>query len=389
MLDAVVRRLAMPVDAKAEVVRPCKQNGRPPSVSVFIPCYNYGHYLTQCVNSVLDQKGVRVDILIIDDASSDGSDQIVRQLGVQDSRIRTICHTVNQGNVATCNEGIAQCIGDYSVLLSADDLLTPGCLERAIALMEEYPSVGFTYGSAIEFTDANIPPARTTARSWIIWQGRDWLMQRCKTGENAVKSPEVVIRTSLIQKIGGLRADLPHAADFEFWMRAAVVSDVGYVAGADQAYYRIHANNMNHAKFSILDDFSQRLNAFDAVFRERSCFLEDPYSMSETAHRALAQSALNQGIRDTAHRALARSVFSRAVGSYSHRAIRDEPAGTYSAFALKAWPDARQLSEWRILDKLSNENDRPPRLSLSLITRMAVRKTRTRFNIWRRKLTGV
>jgi glycosyltransferase involved in cell wall biosynthesis len=388
MLDTLLRRLLLPVNAKAEIVRPSRQNGRCPSVSVFIPCYNYGRYLTQCVNSVLDQQDVRVDVLVIDDASSDGSDQIVRRLGAQDPRIRTICHTANRGHTATFNEGIEQVTGDYAVLLSADDLLTPGCLMRATTLMEEYPSVGFTYGFPIEFTDGSLPPARTTVKSWTIWQGHDWIMQRCKAGSNALLCPEGVMRTSVLREIGGFRSHLPHSGDFEMWMRAATISDVGYIVGADQGYYRKHTYNFHHS-FSALDDFSQRLAAFDTVFSERSGLLKDPDSMRDAAHRAVARIALSQAIRDTAHRAIARSAFSRAIGAYSRGSVGDDPVGDYAAFALKAWPDARQLSEWRTLDKLLKASDSPPRLDLSLITRMAMRKLRARLWLWRRRWAGV
>jgi hypothetical protein len=329
-----------------------------------------------------------VDILVIDDASTDGSDQIVRGLGAQDTRIRTICHTENQGHIATYNEGLGQATGDYAALLSADDLLTPGCLARATSLMEEYPSVGLTYGFAIEFADGDLPAARTTAKSWVIWQGHDWLMQRCRAGGNALKSPEAVLRTSVLRKIGGFRTDLPHAADFELWMRAATVSDVGYVAGADQAYYRNHAHNMHRSVFDMIDDFSQRLTCFDVVFRECSGLLKDPHSMHDTAHRALARNALNQGIRDTGHRALAHSTLHHLARAYLRGAAGDESIGEYAAFALKAWPGAKQLREWRTLDRLINGSDNPPRLDPSLIKYMAARKLRSRFLEWRWKSTG-
>lgn len=377
----------MPVKAKATIVRPRQLNGRSPSVSAIIPCYNYGRYLAGCIDSVLVQRDVRIDVLVIDDASSDGSDQIVYQLGKQDTRIRTICHTQNQGAIATYTEGIAQAAGDYTVLLSADDLLTPGCLARATALMEEYPSVGFTYGAPIEFMDGELPAARTAAKSWIVWRGHDWIMQRCRAGGNALKSPEAVIRTSVLRNLGAVRADLPHAADFEAWMRAATVSDVGYVAGADQAYYRIHSNNM-HSGYDMIDDLSQRLASFDAIFDERSDLLDDSGSMRDTAHRVIARSALSQAIRDTEHRVLARSALGHAMRAHLRGAAGDEPINDYIAFALKAWPDARDLAEWRTLERLRDAHDGLPRLGPSLVAHMAIRKLGSRFREWRWRQVG-
>lgn len=389
MLDALVRRFVLPANVTAEIVRPGTLNGRRPSVSVIIPCYNYGRYLPQCVDSVLSQEGVSAEVIIIDDASSDGSDAVVRRLAANDPRVHATCHTVNKGHIATYNEGLAQASGEYTALLSADDLLTPGCLARATALMETYPAVGLVYGFPVDFTDTHVPAARTSPGSWIIWPGHQWLAYRCRVGRNIIRSPEVVLRTSVLRQIGGYKANLPHAADFELWMRTATVSDIGFVAGADQAYYRIHPSNMHQSMFDMLDDFSQRLASFDTIFSERSELLEDPERMRDMARLALARAALSQAVRDTAHRAIARSTMSRAVGAGALVAVGEEPVDGYAEFALKAWPDAKNLREWRTLHNLFTDSGNPPKLSPALITQMAARKATTRFRCWRKRVVGV
>lgn len=389
MLDALVRRFVLPANVKADVVRPGRLNGRRPSVSVIIPCYNYGRYLPQCVESVLSQEGVAAEVIVIDDASTDGSDAIVRQLAAGDARVHAICHTANMGHIATYNEGLAQVSGEYTALLSADDLLTPGCLARATALMEAYPAVGLAYGFPVDFTDTSRPAARTSPSSWIIWPGHQWLSYRCRVGRNIIRSPEVVLRTSVLREIGGYKTNLPHAADFELWMRTATVSDIGFVAGADQAYYRIHTSNMHQSMFDMLDDFSQRLASFDTIFSERAELLEDPETMRDMAHLALARSALSQAVRDTAHRAIARSSVSRAVGAGALVEVGDESVDGYAEFALRAWPEAKNLREWRTLHNLFPDSGRPPKLSPALITQMAARKARTRFRCWRKRVVGV
>ena len=373
MFNALMGRLASPWRADVRVDRPRRMSGPCPLVSVVIPCYNYGHYLSDCVKSVLDQPDVRVDVLIIDDASSDGSAEVVNRLATQDSRIRAICHDDNRGHIATYNEGLTQARGDYVVLLSADDLLTPGCLSRATALMEAHPSVGLAYGITVDFTGSEPPPARTAATNWIVWQGHSWFAHICKTGRNLLRSPEAVMRTTVLQQIGGYRADLPHAADFEMWMRAATVSDVGFVGGADQAYYRIHENNMHHSDFKVvLVDIAQRLRVFDAIFDERSSLLADVNLMRSAAHRALAHEALGY-----------------AISAYARGVANQEPIDDYVAFALSAWPDARRLGEWRELCRLRNMTDHRLRSDPSLIAREAVRDLRFRLRWWRRRWAGI
>src|SRR5687767_13819433 len=73
-------------------------------VDVVIPCYQYGHFLQDCVNSVLIQKDVQVKVLIIDDASSDNTLEIARNLAKRDSRVEVRRHLVNQGHINTYNE---------------------------------------------------------------------------------------------------------------------------------------------------------------------------------------------------------------------------------------------------------------------------------------------
>ncbi|KIX78669.1 hypothetical protein SF23_05285 [Streptomyces sp. MBRL 10] len=76
----------------------------------------------------------------------------------------------------------------------------------------------------------------------------------------------MVVRTALQRKVGGYDPELPHAGDIEMWMRLAAHADVGYVRGADQAFYRVHGNNMSTTDFGgQLDDLRQRLVAFTSV----------------------------------------------------------------------------------------------------------------------------
>ena len=87
-----------------------------------------------------------VDVLIVDDASPDDSAAVAYRLADEDPRVSVLVHPTNMGHIATYNDGLARAKGDYVVLLSADDAITPGSLARSTALMEAHPSVGFVYG---------------------------------------------------------------------------------------------------------------------------------------------------------------------------------------------------------------------------------------------------
>src|SRR3954452_6789000 len=92
------------------------------SVGVVVPCYRYGHFLQDAVDSVLDDPTLDVRVLIVDDASPDDSAERARELARRDPRIEVAVHPENRGHIATYNEGLLEwCDADYTVLLSADD----------------------------------------------------------------------------------------------------------------------------------------------------------------------------------------------------------------------------------------------------------------------------
>src|SRR6185437_11695937 len=188
-----------------------------PRVTVVVPCYNYGHFLPACVASALDQEGVDVDVIIVDDASPDGSAEIARRLAAADPRVSLIQHESNRRHLVTYNDGFRAATGTYLVQLSADDLLPKNSLVRAVAMLQAMPSLGFVYGYAAHFRGT--PPRATSAvRSWVTWSGRDWVAERCRSGYNVIQTTEVVMRASVVRDVGYYRLDLPHSGDLELWM---------------------------------------------------------------------------------------------------------------------------------------------------------------------------
>ena len=265
-------------------------------VSVVVPCYNYGHFLPDCVRSVLDQDGVDVDVLIVDDASPDGSAAVAHELAATEStaqpRVRVLAHPTNRGHIATYNEGLAAVDGEYVVLLSADDLLAPHSLVRSVALMQAHPEVGLVYGFSPAFGDTP-PPARDRVTSWSVWSGEEWLGQVCRRVSNPVATPEVVMRTALMRELVGYDARVPHAADLLLWLRAAARTAIGRVNGVDQAFYRKHGANMHVERYSgVVTDIEEKRRTFEILFEEDRPDLPGAQRLHATARRALAREAL-------------------------------------------------------------------------------------------------
>ena len=305
------------------------------SVSVVIPCYKYGHFLEEAVTSVLDdQAGVDVRVLIIDDASPDDSAEMARKIAARDPRVEVAVHATNKGNIATYNEGLLDWAdGDYTVLMSADDRLTPGALRRARDLLDARPSVGFVYGHALWIMDcAPLPTARTRVRGRSVWSGQWWLERRYRDAENPITSPEVVVRTSVQKRVGGYDARMPHAADLEMWLRLAANADVGFIRGVDQAYYRLHEQNMRKA-FSALMDLRERRLVFETVLERYRDSWPEATRLAELVRRALAREAV------------------WAAGcAYDRGGTGPDSVGELVAFALDCWPGVSRLPLYRSLE---------------------------------------
>jgi GT2 family glycosyltransferase len=337
---------------------------------VVIPCYNYGHLLSGCIGSVLSQAGVDVRAHVIDDASPDGSGEHAELIARSDSRIRVTRHRTNSGHIATYNEGLAAAEADYVVLLSADDLLAPGSLHRATAVMEANPRVGFVYGYSRYFDDpARLPaPGRARARSRVE-SGPKWIERRLRSGTNVISSPEVVVRTRLQQEVGGYRADLPHSGDLEMWLRLAARGDVGIVAGVDQAYYRVHAASMSRTSFAKeFDELRQRYAAFDTFLSESGDVLADPERSRRRMGRALAAAALWRA---------ARLQMSGAGDSTDAVSAMEE-------WALSVAPDAEGTPEFRALRRARRLGLRAPAHPTVLLTAARRRAARRRWATSRR-----
>ena len=270
-----------------------------PTVDVVIPCYRYGHFLRECVLSVLTQEGVNVRVLIIDDASSDGSADIANQLASENSGIEVLVHQANRGHIATYNEGIEWAGNKYFLLLSADDLITPGCLWRAISIMEQHPSISMTHGNEINLLpDGEVPDlaGQGCDGQWTVRPGLELIKELCHSAVNRIRTSTVVVRTDAQKAVGGYRQQLPHAGDLEMWLRLASVGEVAETPLV-QGIRRIHGVNMSTKEFGHpIADLRQLARAFDTFFRNEGQRLSNCHQLWGLSRSCLAERFLSKGV---------------------------------------------------------------------------------------------
>ena len=236
-------------------------------IDVVVPCYNYGRFLRQCVESVLEQSHRDLRVFIIDDASSDDTATICGELAARDSRVKIIRHTVNAGHIATYNEAIQLARGEYMLLISADDFILPEALERAVTILDAHPEIGLVCGSWVLY-HSDLPPPYPIYDVSFVGRGpvnSAVFMESLAIG-NFVSTPTAIVRTSVQKKLGGYRMDLPHAHDYEMWIRFALHSKVACIS-TPQAAYRRHTSNIS-LNYDVAADFSQCHHAFRLHYRE-------------------------------------------------------------------------------------------------------------------------
>ncbi len=303
------------------------------SIDVIVPCYNYGRFLASCVASIVSQTGCRTRALVIDDASTDATSVIARRLAGKHPQVEVISHSMNRGHIATYNEGIDRVSSDYLLLLSADDLLAQGALARSISLLEANPCLSFVYGRAVRFTGNDAPTAIAASEpSGVrIQSGRDFIRALCENPVNPVETATAVVRTSVQKQVGGYRPDLPHAGDYEMWLRLAAHGDIGNIE-AVQAFTRMHGENMRNGYMAnqMLGDLAQRHAAFRSFFATEGSRVVDGPALQARANRRLAEEALWEASRAfelgtkanfTCLRALAREICPAIGGSCQWRKL--------------------------------------------------------------------
>lgn len=267
--------------------------GWEPTVSVAITCYNYGRFLRNCVDSVLSQSGVDVDVTIVDDCSTDNSLEVARGVAREDARVTVIEHDQNLGPVLSVNEALSHATGKYILKLDADDMIPPGSLARSVHLLEEFPGVSLVYGRVETFVDDPPPVGDVALRHWSIWAGQEWIDRVIKRGHNVIRQPEAVFRRAAYERVGGHREDLPVTSDMAMWLRLATTGSVGRVNGPVQGFYRVHGASLQRTQHAgLVRDYQARLRAFESLLVECGGSFADVGEKRRLIHQTMAADAL-------------------------------------------------------------------------------------------------
>ena len=251
-----------------------------PAVSVVIPTYNRAHMLSRAVLSVIRQTSKDWELLIIDDGSTDTTEQVVQSFS--DLRIRYVRHESNRGAQAARNTGIRMALGEYIAFLDSDDEWHRTKLERQLNafLLDDVGDLG------VVLCDATVADDDATGKNVVIpvrgkpirgWVYEDLLARRLK----GPKTSRILVRRSAVTAEHLFDESLPASQDTDFLIRLAANYRFDYIS---EPLVIVHyhseprvSNNELLGKEALLRKFSSVLSERPGVHRQRHLSLAIGY----------------------------------------------------------------------------------------------------------------
>lgn len=207
-------------------------------VSIVTPSFNQAQFLERTLQSVLGQDYPQIEYIVIDGASTDGSQEIIRQY---EERLATWVSEPDLGQTDAINKGFGRASGDVLAWVNSDDTLEPHAVSEAVAYLQSHPEVGMVYGDG-NFIDAddNVIGKFPTAQT-------DY--QRLRRGYVHICQQAAFFRAELWKQVGPLDPDFYFAMDYDLWVRLARIAPLVYVPRV-WANFRLHGS----AKTVAADD---------------------------------------------------------------------------------------------------------------------------------------
>lgn len=215
---------------------------RPPLVSVIVPAYNAARYVEDAVDSVLRQSYPHVEVIVVDDGSTDETPDVLARLMLRDPRV-SVVHQENRGLPGARNTGLARAAGEFLVFLDADDLLVSDKVERQLVYLLARPDVDLVYSDYVMASEDLRPLSHERT-------GKRRSLREVYTYVNVFPVMAALLRTTLARRVGGFDPSLRAFEDWDFWLRCERAGTFAYLPGA-VCVYRQHDAQM-HRNFPLM-----------------------------------------------------------------------------------------------------------------------------------------
>ena len=202
-----------------------------PLVSIVTPSYNQRSFLEETICSVLEQDYPRLEYIIVDGGSTDGSDEIIQRYS---DRLAWWISEPDQGQTDAINRGFARAKGEILAWLNSDDTYLSGAVSEAVAFLGSHPEIGMVYG------DANL--IDETGKVIRKFPARQTDYRRLMRGYVHVPQQSAFFRARLWQQVGPLDPTIHDAMDYDLWVRLSRISPIIYTPRL-WANFRLHGSS--------------------------------------------------------------------------------------------------------------------------------------------------
>ena len=224
-----------------------------PKVTVVIPNYNHARYLEKRIQSVLDQTYQDFEVIYLDDASPDNSNEVFAKFA-DDKRIRAVYNQVNSGSpFKQWNKGMREAKGEYVWIAESDDYADKRFLAELVARLDEHPAVGVAYCQSWEIDESDNVlgtiekyVSDLDEQRWkkdFINNGKDECSRYLVFKATIPNASAVLIRRSVYEKVGGANEEMRISGDWMLWAKMLLNSDIAFVA-EPLNYYRTHSGSV-------------------------------------------------------------------------------------------------------------------------------------------------
>ena len=219
-------------------------NHREHLISVIMPVHNAGEYLIDAVKSILEQKNVKLELILVDDHSNDDAIKNLPKFVSQDNRIK-FSSSESRGVVAAMAVGFSLAKGDYSARMDADDFALPNRLFEQLNYLQKNPEVGISGAQIKIISNANIEKGFTLYEEWLNQSCLPEEIERELFVESPIPNPTAFFRRESYERLNGYH-DSEWAEDYDMWLRAhALGIKMGKPKGI-LLHWREHEGRLTH-----------------------------------------------------------------------------------------------------------------------------------------------
>lgn len=202
-----------------------------PTVSIVTPSFNQARFLEATIQSALSQDYPRIEYIIVDGGSTDGSADIIKKYS---DKLAWWVSEKDRGQTDAINKGFARASGQIFAWINSDDTYEPRAIGQAVLFLKDHPEVGMVYADCNYINEqgrviGKFPAAQTD-------------LPRLRRGYVHIPQQTMFFRAELWKQVGPLDPSFYFAMDYDLWTRIAARAELRYLAGQTWANFRIHAS---------------------------------------------------------------------------------------------------------------------------------------------------